>query len=608
MKNNFKIIVVGSTHHNTLGMMRCIGMAGLRADLILIDRRLSYVARSKYVDDISLINNENKIVDLLLSKYSECKSKIIILPCSDKSASILDENYDLLKNRFIFPNAGEQGRLTRFMNKHLQSELARESGLSTPQIFNLYNILRYPCLLKPSESINGGKNIQICHDEHQLREAIKCFKDNTALLAQEFIQKDGEVVLLGLSVNGQVIIPGVVIKHRDFKGATLYSEVKSADIIDSSLIDSAKNLIAKMGYEGLFGVEFVRKEDRYFFIEVNLRADATTYSLAIAGVNLPQLYISAIAEGREIPETFHVSDIRSIVEFNDLKHRKDNGRIPLRKWLKEYLSAECKYYFNISDLKPFLYAVLGRRKAGKAKYLIRLDDACPNMKRSNWQRMESMLDRYGIKPLVGIIPANADENLMIDPVDPDIWGTVKKWVDKGWSIAMHGYNHLHTSTDSGINPLWPRSEFAGLPLEEQKMKIGEGLKIFQSHGVTPRYFFAPSHTFDLNTLRALKESSEIRIISDTIACRPYRDGDFVFIPQFGGRCRNIPLSGVWTFCLHPSMMSEEDFKALERFLSKHASKFLPGFNDLNLTPTTLKPKSPLDKLLSRTYFLLRHLR
>ena len=41
------------------------------------------------------------------------------------------------------------------------------------------------------------------------------------------------------------------------------------------------------------------------------------------------------------------------------------------------------------------------------KYLIRLDDACPTMDAGRWLKMEMLLDQYGIRPMVGIIPANA---------------------------------------------------------------------------------------------------------------------------------------------------------------------------------------------------------
>ena len=40
---------------------------------------------------------------------------------------------------------------------------------------------------------------------------------------------------------------------------------------------------------------------------------------------------------------------------------------------------------------------------------MRLDDACEKWNKSNWIRMEILLDHYGIKPLVGIIPHCEDE-------------------------------------------------------------------------------------------------------------------------------------------------------------------------------------------------------
>lgn len=238
------------------------------------------------------------------------------------------------------------------------------------------------------------------------------------------------------------------------------------------------------------------------------------------------------------------------------------------------------------------------------RYLIRLDDACPTMDAEKWLRMENILDTYGVRPMVGVIPANKDPKQQIDAVDTEFWTKVKAWEKKGWAIALHGYDHCYISNDGlkGLNPLWERSEFAGVPLNEQKMKIREGIEVFNAHHISPKYFFAPSHTFDANTLLALREESNIRIISDTIATRPYRKGEFVFIPQLGGRCTEMKLPGVWTFCLHPSTMKEEDFASTERFLQAHKEKMI-GFDELNLT--RLKGKDLMSRLLSWVYFTRR---
>ena len=45
-------------------------------------------------------------------------------------------------------------------------------------------------------------------------------------------------------------------------------------------------------------------------------------------------------------------------------------------------------------------------------YLLRLDDASEYMNIKKWQEMESLLDRHGIRPIVGVIPHNLDPSLV----------------------------------------------------------------------------------------------------------------------------------------------------------------------------------------------------
>lgn len=241
------------------------------------------------------------------------------------------------------------------------------------------------------------------------------------------------------------------------------------------------------------------------------------------------------------------------------------------------------------------------------KYLIRLDDACSTMDAKKWHIMEDLLDAYDVRPMVGVIPANEDPKQQIDAVDYEFWGKVKTWEKKRWAIALHGYDHCFISDAGmkGLNPLWKRSEFAGVPLEVQKLKIRKGVAVFRANGIEPKYFFAPAHTYDENTLQALREESNIRIISDTIATEPYRKRDFIFIPQLGGRCSEMKLPGVWTFCLHPSVMTDENFVATEKFLQIHKNEML-SFDELNLIG--LKGKNLMSRLLSWVYFTRRKIK
>ncbi len=233
-------------------------------------------------------------------------------------------------------------------------------------------------------------------------------------------------------------------------------------------------------------------------------------------------------------------------------------------------------------------------------YLMRLDDASEYMDLKKWERMEKLLDNYNIKPIFGIIPNNKDiELLKYEKID-DFWLIMRKWKNKGWIPALHGYTHVFETDNAGINPVNNRSEFAGVSYECQCQKIKNGIEILKKNGIEAKIFFAPAHTFDNNTLRALKDKSEIRIISDTIANDIYYKDEFYYIPQQSGECRELPFKTV-TFCYHPNLMTEKDYIQLEKFLSKHKKKF----SILNEKSLIKRKFSFGDMLLRKLYFARR---
>jgi len=208
-----------------------------------------------------------------------------------------------------------------------------------------------------------------------------------------------------------------------------------------------------------------------------------------------------------------------------------------------------------------------------AKYIIRFDDACPTMDKKKWNKIEELCDKYNIKPIVAVIPNNEDPQQIKNEFDNTFWQKVKSWQEKGWHIALHGYEHVYISKSSGFVPFNYESEFAGLSYEEQVNKIKAGWKIFQKHGIKANIWVAPSHTFDRNTLKALKEHTTIEIISDGVALFPFYRFGFKWIPQQVWRFRKMPF-GVWTGCFHPNEMSDKEFNDLENFIKKNYKNFI----------------------------------
>ena len=235
-------------------------------------------------------------------------------------------------------------------------------------------------------------------------------------------------------------------------------------------------------------------------------------------------------------------------------------------------------------------------------YLVRLDDAAPNWDAQKWCRMHALLCQYNVKPIFAIIPHNEDKKLVEFPEDKEFLSKISSWIADGWTPALHGYSHTLIENCAGINPVNNRSEFAGAALDVQKQKIRDGYKILKDWGINPQIFVAPAHTFDDNTLIALWEESDIRIISDTIAHDVYFKDDFYYIPQQSGQVRKLNYK-ITTFCYHPNTTTDEQFQKLEEFLKLYSNKFI-SFGDIEFTQRKL---SLFDRMLSNFYFFRKKL-
>lgn len=204
------------------------------------------------------------------------------------------------------------------------------------------------------------------------------------------------------------------------------------------------------------------------------------------------------------------------------------------------------------------------------RYIIRLDDATPTMNCARWEIVEGLLDRYGIEPIVGVIPENGDE-LFSWEEDPSFWsGTVRRWREKGWTIAQHGCHHVYHDCGDGRH-----SEFIGLDYGAQKLLIDEGYRALLSHDCRPACFFAPGHTFDEITVDVCRDSGYFDFISDGYAIYPFVERDMLFFPSVFDTPHSVLPFGVYTFVIHPNFVTDGELAHIEKFLKAHRKNFTP---------------------------------
>lgn len=196
-----------------------------------------------------------------------------------------------------------------------------------------------------------------------------------------------------------------------------------------------------------------------------------------------------------------------------------------------------------------------------------MDDITPDMDWEKFLRFKDLLDTYGVKPLIGVVPDNRDKKLAICDKRKDFFDYVKELVQQGWTVAMHGYNHLYTTEDAGLFPIGHKSEFAGLALSRQNEMIRQGKQILEDNGIYTDIFMAPSHSFDQNTLNALRANG-FHVITDGFGKMPFKSKGFTFYPISIQRSRSLKdvRDGIVTFVYHANTMNDKDFDNLRNLL------------------------------------------
>lgn len=165
--------------------------------------------------------------------------------------------------------------------------------------------------------------------------------------------------------------------------------------------------------------------------------------------------------------------------------------------------------------------------------LIRFDDICPTMNWEQWEKAKLAMDNAGVTALIGVIPDCQDPDLQIDKPREDFWEYIKDLQDHGYTIAMHGYQHKFFLKANGLVTKNKISEFAGLPYETQLEKIRKGKDILNNNGIVTDVFFAPAHSYDNNTLRALSVCG-FKYVSDGVSSRPYVINGITLLPCRAG--------------------------------------------------------------------------
>lgn len=362
------IIVIALEHYNPLGVLRTLGEQGLEPIFIGIKYRVSVASASKYVKRFYPVETIEEAYETTLHEFGsyaeETGYKPILIFCDDDVFTPYDQSYENLSEKFIMFNAGENGRVTKFMYKYEIQECARKHGIPVleSRILNTGEIpedIQYPIVTKAVSPVTGGykSEFHICENEKQLREFMTQI-NSKQILIQPYIDKKTEMTFEGFSYNkGKGMFTGIQTKYLyPIKGYySPFHDVRFPE--DADLLRRLNEMLEEIGFEGIWEIEFlVDKNDNLWFLEVNFRNSAWNYASTVAGNPLPYLWCLAMITGK-CPAAKEFTPFLAMVEPIDYGKRVESGLCSLPEWLTDFKTAKCTYYYNENDLAPWTMAV-----------------------------------------------------------------------------------------------------------------------------------------------------------------------------------------------------------------------------------------------------------
>lgn len=222
-----------------------------------------------------------------------------------------------------------------------------------------------------------------------------------------------------------------------------------------------------------------------------------------------------------------------------------------------------------------------------SQFVIRLDDICPGLHWANFTQLCELFSEHQILPLLGVVPDNRDELLVVDELrEAEFWGTLRRLRSAGWETAQHGLHHVKNADDGGMLRLKTWGEFAGLDYDRQLHDLDRGRGILLEQGLDTDIFMAPQHSFDETTLRALQDL-KFKYVTDGYGLYPYRFQNLIFVPQLFGTPIHLGF-GVYTICIHLNNLTSERIQRLASFVSENRHRIIPFSTAAHMFTSTVK--------------------
>lgn len=380
-----EVIVIGQNTSIILGQVRALGQAGYKVHVLKTTdtkpKKKTYELYSKYISTYGYISksNEEKFIQLLLNKYADANTKKVLIPCDDNSISFFDHHCQELLPYFVFPNVKyENGRISFFMNKATQKNLANQCGLNTPKGWTIewcdgkYNIpddIEYPCFVKP-EVYHVARKVLMrkCSNRMEVDELMKICPKGLPMLVEQYIDIEQEYSVTGISINGKAMTTSIVKNFNDHLGVACSGTLAQINMYPN-LLKKLNKFIENLSYTGIFCIDLYDSKGKMYFCECNLRLGNSGVATLLNGINLPAMLVDALT-GKDTNLYAPAFEPKFFVDERVFIQKYWSKEISWKEYHSSLKKAELRYIQDNEDGKPYKIFCKGITKS-KITRLIR---------------------------------------------------------------------------------------------------------------------------------------------------------------------------------------------------------------------------------------------
>lgn len=298
LTQKLSVLLASGSASGTLAAARNLGAAGIDVQIVSC-QSLSAAAWSRWTSRSYQAppESDGRFLDRLINIGKENGGKIL-LPTSDETAWLYTANADILKQNFLMYQP-PTSVIRKLLDKKLFSAAAVEANLpvlpswypkNIEEVGTLAQSLPYPILVKPRTHVNRIRNDKgaVVRSHKELISAYKRFVDRERFrvsdrplsanskipILQQFVDVGSEGVV---SVTGFISRTGEHFVSRQATKVFQRSPPVGVGVcfesrpLDRELSDQVFRLCRKLGYFGIFEVEFLRFNGTWAAIDFNPR-------------------------------------------------------------------------------------------------------------------------------------------------------------------------------------------------------------------------------------------------------------------------------------------------------------------------------------------------